>query len=76
MPELAMMAGFALARGMRVFWVRLPLKACAISEPSSNLARLRTLKSKLLSGRIPNLWRATHNWPRNYKTKANTYAAG
>src|SRR3954451_8817069 len=27
MPELAMMAGFALARGMRVFWVGPPVKA-------------------------------------------------
>jgi hypothetical protein len=26
MPELAMMAGFALARGMRVFWVGPPVK--------------------------------------------------
>jgi len=26
MPELAMMAGFALARGMRVFWIGSPVK--------------------------------------------------
>lgn len=26
MPELAMMAGFALARGMQVFWVGAPIK--------------------------------------------------
>jgi hypothetical protein len=51
--ELGMMAGFALARGLRVIWIGPPAWCWVISERSSNSIRPKTFESKFFSRYIP-----------------------